>query len=48
MFAFINNLLIMNSQRSQTPLAFLFGESFLKLGIRAKDREVQKKTKLFH
>jgi cytochrome P450 len=46
-FDFVTNTLILNTKRSQTPFAYLFGKNFHKWGFRAIDREVDKRAKMF-
>ena len=47
-FTYINEMFEGNSARALTPFAFLLGPNFYKYNIRAIDREVNNKNRMFH
>ena len=47
MSTFMNELVIESISQGTDPLGLLLGEKFLNLGIRQKDRETNRKIKIY-
>ena len=46
-FVFISTMLQLNTKRTETPFAFIWGKNFHKYGLRAIDRKVNNMGKEF-
>ena len=40
-------MLLMNSKRTRTPLAYLLGKNFFKYSLTSTDREINRRSKMF-